>query len=133
MTEKDIKELFGYNIKRLRKARSLSQMELANRLDMHFTFISDIENGKKWVSPETVAKIASLLNVEPYQFLLPKEYAPVFDPTIATFARELSAAFEAIKARYGLDEQQSTVNHKPPVSTPSAIFSNGASPLFLAD
>lgn len=100
MTEKDIKELFGYNIKRLRKSKRLSQMELAEQLDMHFTFISDIENGKKWVSPETIAKIASLLNVEPYQFLLPREYAPVFDPTIESFAHELSAAFEVIKSRY---------------------------------
>lgn len=103
MNEKDIKELFGYNIKRLRKSKNLSQMELANRLDMHFTFISDIETGKKWVSPETIAKIASLLNVEPYQFMLPKEYMPVFNPTIATFADELSAAFKTIKSRYVLD------------------------------
>lgn len=107
MTEKDIKGLFGYNIKRLRKSKGLSQMELANRLDMHFTFISDIENGKKWVSPETIAKIASLLNVEPYQFLLPKECAPVFDPTVASFARELTEAFEAIKSRYVLDDELS--------------------------
>lgn len=104
MTEKDIKELLGYNIKRLRKSKNLSQMDFAEQIDMHFTFISDIENGKKWVSPETVAKIASLLNVEPYQFLLPKEYTPVFDPTITAFAQELSAAFETIKARYILDD-----------------------------
>lgn len=103
MTENDIKELLGYNIKRLRKAKNLSQMELAERLDMHFTFISNIENGKKWVSPETIAKIASLLNVEPYQFLLPKEHAPVFVPTIKDFADELSEAFETIKSRYILD------------------------------
>lgn len=100
MTEKDIKDLFGYNLKKIRKSRNLSQIEFANQLDMHFTFISDIENGKKWVSPETLAKISSFFNIEPYQFLLPKDYVPALDPTIESFAEELSEAFEKIRSHY---------------------------------
>lgn len=75
-------------------------MELANQLDMHFTFISDIENGKKWVSPETIAKIASFLQVEPYQFLLPREYKPAANPTIQSFSDELEETFRTIKSHY---------------------------------
>ena len=100
MTENEIKELFGYNIKRIRKSKNLSQMELANQLDMHFTFISDIENGKKWVSPETIAKIATLLPVEPSHFLLPKEFIPAENPTIEAFSNELEEAFKTIKSHY---------------------------------
>jgi transcriptional regulator with XRE-family HTH domain len=33
-------------------------------------FINDIENGKKWVSAETIAKLAAALRAEPYQFFL---------------------------------------------------------------
>jgi transcriptional regulator with XRE-family HTH domain len=33
-------------------------------------FINDIENGKKWVSAETVAKLAVALKAEPYQFFI---------------------------------------------------------------
>lgn len=102
MTEKEIKELFGYNLKRLRKAQNLSQMELANKLDMHFTFISDIENGKKWVSPETIAKISSLLKTEPYQFLLPKDFKKNENPTIDAFAKSLEEAFLCLKSQYSI-------------------------------
>ena len=57
MTEKDVKELFGYNLKRIRKDKKFSQMDLANRLDMHFTFISDIENGKNGYRPKQLQKL----------------------------------------------------------------------------
>ncbi len=103
MTEKDVKELFGYNLKRIRKDKKFSQMDLANRLDMHFTFISDIENGKKWVSPETIAKIATLLNVEPFQFLRPKEFKLHQDPSLESFVKDLDSAICNIKAHYSLN------------------------------
>lgn len=100
MTESEVRNLFGFNLKRIRKSKNLSQMELADKLEMHFTFISDIENGKKWVSPETIAKIASYLNVEPYQFFIPAEYVPKPNLSIKAFADELSKAFETIKSHY---------------------------------
>ena len=102
MTEQEVRELFGYNLKRIRKQQKLSQMELANGLDMHFTFISDIENGKKWVSPETIAKITTFLKVEPYQFLLPVDYKPEENPTLKSFSEELDNAFAVVKAHYFL-------------------------------
>ena len=36
------------------------------------TFIGEIETGKKYPSPKTFEKIASVLTVEPYVLLLPK-------------------------------------------------------------
>ena len=33
-------------------------------------FVSDIENGKKWVSPESLGKLAIALEAEPYQFFI---------------------------------------------------------------
>ena len=103
MTEKDIKDLFGYNLKRIRKDKKLSQMDLANQLDMHFTFISDIENGKKWVSPETIAKIATLLHIEPFQLFRPKEFEPIRNPSLVAFVNDLDNAICNIKANYSLN------------------------------
>ena len=103
MTERDVKELFGYNLKRIRKEKKLSQMDLANRLDMHFTFISDIENGKKWVSPETIAKIATFLNIEPFQLFQPKEFEQPQDPSLESFVKDLDNAICSIKAQYSLN------------------------------
>lgn len=102
MTEKDVKELFGFNLKRLRKGRGLSQMDLANELDMHFTFISDVENGKKWVSPETIAKIASFLGVEPFEFLRPKEFQIKTNPSLESFVRDLDSAICTVKSHYSI-------------------------------
>lgn len=70
MTEKEIRTLFGHNLKRFRKEKDISQMQLAEKADLTFNFINDIENGKKWISPNTLAKLSSALDVQPYHFFL---------------------------------------------------------------
>lgn len=59
----EVRKIFAENLKRLRKQKGLSQLKLANELQMAFTFINDIENCKKWISPETLAKISTYFNV----------------------------------------------------------------------
>ncbi|MDE6774595.1 MAG: helix-turn-helix domain-containing protein [Treponemataceae bacterium] len=100
MTETEIRALFGWNLKRLRKLRGVSQMQLADSVNMAFTFISDIENGKKWVSPETVAKFTQSLNAEPHHFFLPKDYELKESSDVAAFAQEITDALENAKLRY---------------------------------
>ncbi|MBQ8012797.1 helix-turn-helix transcriptional regulator [Treponema sp.] len=102
MTELEVRDLFGYNLKRIRKLRNVSQMQLADKVDMHFTFINAIENGKKWVSPESIAKFTEALEIEAYQFFLPKDYKLEDSPDIVSFAKDLSENFQLIKSRYGL-------------------------------
>jgi len=65
-----IRSLFSRNLKRLRNQASLSQINLASKAGLAHNFINDIESGKKWVSPETIAKLAVALRAEPYQFFL---------------------------------------------------------------
>ena len=66
----NIRSLFSRNLKRLRGIANLSQVNLAAEADLTHNFINDIENGKKWVSPESMAKLATALKAEPYQFFL---------------------------------------------------------------
>ena len=66
----NIRALFSRNLKRLRKIANLSQVNLASEADLTHNFINDIENGKKWVSPETIAKLSTALKAEPYQFFI---------------------------------------------------------------
>lgn len=42
-------------------------------------FLSDIENGKKWGSFETLIAIANALEVEPYELLLPPQTSISYD------------------------------------------------------
>jgi len=66
-----IRNLFAKNVKRLRELFKLSQMDLAAVSGLAHNFINDIENEKKFVSDETIAKLSKALNVEPYKFFLP--------------------------------------------------------------
>ena len=70
MVESDIKRNFGNNLKFFRKERNISQMQLAEKADVTFNFINDIENGKKWISPATLSKLCNALEVQPYQLFL---------------------------------------------------------------
>jgi transcriptional regulator with XRE-family HTH domain len=66
----NIRYLFSRNLKRLRGIANISQIKLAAEAGLTHNFINDIENGKKWVSAETIAKLAIALKAEPYQFFI---------------------------------------------------------------
>ena len=66
----NIRGLFSKNLKRLRGMAKLSQVSLAAEADLTHNFINDIESGKKWVSAETIEKLAIALKAEPYQFFI---------------------------------------------------------------
>jgi len=66
----NIRGLLSKNIKRLRSIAQLSQVNLADEADLTHNFINDIENGKKWVSAETLEKLSIALKAEPYQFFI---------------------------------------------------------------
>ena len=100
MDESEVRQLFGYNVKRLRKMQKISQMQLAERVNMAFTFISDIENGKKWVSPETIAKLSTALGVESYHFFLPVDYVGGKDSNVSAFIAELKEIITKLESRY---------------------------------
>ena len=51
----------------------MTQQELSEAADISVGFLCDLESGKKWGTLDTMAKIASALNVKPYQLLMPEE------------------------------------------------------------
>ena len=63
MEEIEVRRIFAENLKKLRKQKGLSQLKLSNEMQIAFTFINDIENCKKWVSPETIARFATFFGV----------------------------------------------------------------------
>ena len=63
----DIKKLLGAKIKAIRKARNLTQEQLAELVNIGTPNISYIENGKFAPSIESLQKIAHALNVEPWE------------------------------------------------------------------
>lgn len=54
---------FGERIKQLRHIQHISQEELAERCDLHRTYIGGIERGERNPSLENIQKISSAFNV----------------------------------------------------------------------
>ncbi|MDR1251403.1 MAG: helix-turn-helix domain-containing protein [Treponema sp.] len=77
MTELEIRGILGQNVKKYRKVKKFSQEKLAEILDIAPNFLSDIENGKKWVSPTTMAKLTESLGVEAWQLFKGEQSIPV--------------------------------------------------------
>ena len=76
MTEQDLRSIFSHNLKKFRTNRKFSQASFAEKIDISIPFLSDIENGKKWVSPVTLVKIAEALNIEVFELLKPETTLP---------------------------------------------------------
>ena len=76
MTEQDLRAILSQNIRRFRGYRKLSQADFAEKINISIPFLSDIENGKKLVSPITLVKIAESLNIEVYELLKPVTIIP---------------------------------------------------------
>lgn len=64
MSKKDLQK-FGKRLKFLRLEHNLTQLELAEILDMSPNFIGMIERGERNTTVENVFKIARALNVKP--------------------------------------------------------------------
>ena len=56
--------MFGLKVQRLRKEQGLSQEKLAERADLHRTYIGMIERGERNITLLNIAKIARALNTE---------------------------------------------------------------------
>lgn len=64
-------QTFGESLREIRKQKSLSQLQLATRAGLHFTYISKIE--RNLVPPpaaDTIVKICNILEVPPEQLLV---------------------------------------------------------------
>ena len=61
---KDLEKKFGAKLAYARKSRKLSQMKLAEIVDMNFNYIGQIERGEANVTIATMKLIANALEVE---------------------------------------------------------------------
>ncbi|MCL6741714.1 helix-turn-helix transcriptional regulator [Sphingomonas sp. RB56-2] len=65
----DIHQRLATNLRRLRRERKLSQEKLGFEVDLHRTYISEIERGKRNPSISAIEKIAKTLGVSCGQLL----------------------------------------------------------------
>jgi transcriptional regulator with XRE-family HTH domain len=75
-SEATVRAALSRNLKRLRAKKKISQLSLAVKAGLTHNFINDIENGKKWLSPKTLASLANVLETEPHEFFVPETTLP---------------------------------------------------------
>ena len=84
---------------------NVSQIKLAADAGLTHNFINDIENGKKWISAETLGKLAVALKAEPYQFFLSDSKwndrgAEIFSLYLEDFSDSISKMVKEYRQRY---------------------------------
>ena len=67
-----IQLILAQNIKEARSRLGYSQQELAERADLSAGHMNDLEQGRKWVSADTLQRLADALALEPFMLLLPE-------------------------------------------------------------
>jgi len=65
----DMRKRVGGNVRRLREKLEISQEELAERAELHRTYISGVERGVRNPTVLVLAKIAAALGAEPANLL----------------------------------------------------------------
>ena len=69
LMKSNINEEVGFNIRKVREERGLTQEKLAALADLHRAYVGQIERGEKNIGLKNLEKIAKALNV-PIQVLL---------------------------------------------------------------
>ncbi|UPK36900.1 helix-turn-helix domain-containing protein [Bradyrhizobium sp. 186] len=65
----DLREIFALNLRRLRRAKGLSQDDLAADAEISRSYLSQLERGSFHVSIKIIGKLADVLDAEPEEFL----------------------------------------------------------------
>lgn len=99
---------FGEEIRELRKQVGLSQRDLAERIGIHFTYLSKIENGRADPpSEDVIRKLAEELNSDPHHLIVLAGKMP------SDFARALADNPEALQYLRRLTQGRVTKRRGP--------------------
>jgi transcriptional regulator with XRE-family HTH domain len=67
-----IRKILAENIKKYRGNFKYSQEKLAEKAGLSKQTLNDIEGCRRWVSSQTITKLAKALNILEYQLLIPE-------------------------------------------------------------
>ncbi len=73
-----VRKAFGLKVRMRRFLMEMTQEELAEKSDMHFTYIGSVERGERNISLENIVALAKGLNCSPKDLMpeIPEETPP---------------------------------------------------------
>jgi transcriptional regulator with XRE-family HTH domain len=69
MDPRDLRDAFAANLRRLRHAKGISQEDLAYEAGINRSYMSKLEKGASYPGLEIIAKLATVLQVEPAELI----------------------------------------------------------------
>ena len=71
MNSLEIQQRVAENLRKIRKSKNLTQIDLAIKCDMSEAMIKNIELNRSWPSEKTLAQITNALEIDVYRLFLP--------------------------------------------------------------
>ena len=81
MNSEELRKTVAGNMRKYRKLNNLTQMALAEKANISVGYLCDLESGKKWGMPETISKIATSMNIQPFQLFMTDVKISNFPPS----------------------------------------------------
>jgi len=104
MGGQEIKAALGKNIKFLRFRNHCSQAELAEKVDISISFLSNIERGLKFPKPDILSQIAEALGVKVYELfktdLVPDDSKELITRFSEDITQKVNQAMEVVFKQY---------------------------------
>ena len=104
MQEQELKKNVGKNIKFFRFRRQLSQADLAEKVQISITSLSDIERGINFPQAKTLCSIAQALDVEVWSLFRGEgtsdEQKSVLEHISEDFYTHINIAMETVRKQY---------------------------------
>ena len=72
--QESIRMTFARNVKTYRTTLKYSQEKLAEKTRLSVQTIKDIEGCRRWVSDNSLSKLAKALNISEFQLFMPEKY-----------------------------------------------------------
>ena len=69
--EGELQRIAGVNIRAYRKAKGISQEELADSLGVHRTYMGGVERGERNLTLRSLERLAARMGVDPVSLLQP--------------------------------------------------------------
>jgi transcriptional regulator with XRE-family HTH domain len=69
MDPRELRQAFAANLRRLRHAKGISQEDLAHDAGINRSYMSKLERGASYPGLEIIAKLATVLEVEPEELI----------------------------------------------------------------
>ena len=71
MESKEIQQRLSENLRKIRKSKKLTQLDLAIKCDLSEAMIKNIELNRSWPSEKTISQITDALEIDVYKLFLP--------------------------------------------------------------